>query len=296
MSLDVTKLPLLGVGASLSLEAMPDPAQLVRARGGPRFIEYAGRAPVGHVAAKVDEIRTHAPVLFHPSYMHFCGTRPNETAWMKETADHVAAVGSPWFAQDCAMCFSHEQTYSTSLGYFVPPILSEASLAVAEQRVREVQAQVPVPIALEPPPTTFVVGRMHPMAFFGGLAERTDAALLLDAGHLVSWAMVTGLSTEALLEPLPFDRVVEVHVAGGRIDGGGAEVVYVDAHDRAILDETWAMFDAVLARAKNLRAVCFECEGTSADEVLRVLARVRAHVVEHSCSEELRTRAREELA
>src|SRR5690349_9122777 len=101
MRTPVDALPCLGVGASLSLQTRPDPAELVRAPGGPSFIEYAGNATLEAVADDVARIRgAGAPVLFHPSYVNFCGSFPNAPAWLDETARHIEAVGSPWFAQD----------------------------------------------------------------------------------------------------------------------------------------------------------------------------------------------------
>jgi len=48
MSTHIDKLPTLGVGASLSLSSDPDPVTLVKKKGGPSFVEYAGLADVSH--------------------------------------------------------------------------------------------------------------------------------------------------------------------------------------------------------------------------------------------------------
>ena len=290
-------LPCLGVGASLSLQTRPDPAALVRTRRGPSFIEYAGNVSFPFVRDDVERIReAGAPVLFHPSYINFCGTFPNEPGWLAETAAHLAAVGSPWFAQDCAYCFwGPTPGYSTQLGFFLPPIFNEASLARAIERVREVQAAIPLPVAVEPPPVTFVVGRMRALPFFGALATAADSAVLLDAGHLVSWEMATGLSLEPDLAGFPVERVVELHIAGGRIEHDGAAAVYVDAHECPIVDATWRMLELLLPRLPCLRAVCFECEGASEATVLAALARIRHAVVASSASTALVLRAKAEL-
>ena len=42
MSQQIDNLPVLGLGASLSLSAQPDPVKLVESSGGPDFVEYAG--------------------------------------------------------------------------------------------------------------------------------------------------------------------------------------------------------------------------------------------------------------
>jgi uncharacterized protein (UPF0276 family) len=276
----LSELPVLGVGASLSLEARPDPVELVRAVGGPRFVEYAGRLDVDEVRAEVERVRAAgARVLFHPSYINFCGTLANSPAWLAETARHVAEVASPWFAQDLAYCFvGPDQGYSAELGYFIPPILNRSSLERAVERVREVQAAVPAPVAIEPPPMCFALGRMKLFEFFGELAERADCAILLDVGHLVSYELASGQSLREQLSRLPRERVIEVHIAGGRLERG----LYVDAHERDILPEAWRMLHDLLPHLPSLRAVCFECEGKSEAEVLSTLERVRAAVREHS--------------
>ncbi len=298
MSSPLDALPTLGVGASLSLEARPDPAALAARPGGPSFVEYASKACFEAVASDVARVRAAgARVLFHPSYINFCGTFPNAPAWLDETVRHIAATGSPWFAQDVAYCaWAGNPGYSTQLGYFLPPLLTGPSLEAACVRVREVMARVPVQVALEPPPFNFVVGDMGLLPFFGALADRTNAAVLLDAGHLVSWEVATGRKVAEDAERFPWHRVVELHVAGGKLEEGqGGGAVYVDAHERTVLDETWAMFRWLLGRATSLRAVCFECEGASEETVMATLARVRGLVLEHSACPALVEKVREEL-
>lgn len=292
-SAKIAALPVLGVGASLSLSAKPDPVALVKAVGGPSFVEYAGRVDVDEVQDEVQRVlATGVPVLFHPSYINFCGSFQNAEGWLEETARHIATVRSPWFAQDCAYCFwGDKHGYSTQLGYFIPPILNEASLERAVERVREVQALVPVPVAIEPPPMTFVVGSMPLLSFFGRLADATDCAILLDVGHLVSYEMASGRRIVDELDALPQERVVEVHIAGGRVERANDGPVYIDAHERAILDEAYAMLETLLPLLPALRALCFECEGADEAEVLPTLARLRGLVRRLSPNEALKAKA-----
>jgi uncharacterized protein (UPF0276 family) len=282
----IAELPVLGLGASLSLGAAPDPARLVTLEGGPAFVEYAGLADVDAVVEEVARIHdAGAPVLFHPSYINFCGTFENDLAWLEATARHVSLVGSPWFAQDCAYCFwAHGSGYSSQFGWFIPPILSRASLAAAADRIREVQAVVPVPVAIEPPPVSFVVGHMPVFEFFGELAERADCALLLDMGHLVSYEMATGRPVTDALDALPAERVIEVHVAGGEVRNSVSGPTYVDAHEQPVREQTWAMLDRMLPALPNLKAMCFECEGVAEEDVLGTLASLREHIRAGSAS------------
>jgi uncharacterized protein (UPF0276 family) len=277
-------LPVLGVGASLSLGSRPDPVALVNAQGGPSFVEYAGRVDIDEGQDQVQRVlAAGARVLFHPSYINFCGSYENHANWLEETARHIATVRSPWFAQDCAYCFWGEtQGYSSQLGYFIPPILNENSLSQAVARVREVQALVPVPVAVEPPPMAFVVGSMPLFEFFGSLAEQTDCAILLDVGHLVSYEMASGQRVLDHLPSLAVARVIEVHIAGGRLAQVADGPVYIDEHERPILDDAFRMLEALLPSLPNLKALCFECEGAEHDDVLPMLARLRNLVRERS--------------
>ncbi len=292
MSTRIDVLPTLGVGASLSLSAQPDPVALVQAVGGPSFVEYAGRADVEDVSVEVERVRAAgAPVLFHPSYINFCGSFPNDRYWLEATARHIESVGSPWFAQDCAYCFWQEGPgYSTQLGYFIPPILNQASLDLAIQRVREVQAIVPVVVAIEPPPMTFAVGKMPLFTFFGEVARQADCAILLDMGHLVSYEMASGHRVRKALADLPRERVIEVHIAGGRLEAGSKGTIYVDSHERDIQEPTWRMLEDLLPELPNVKAVCFECEGVMEKQVLTTLRRLREVVCRRSASPALISR------
>ncbi len=289
----IDSLPTLGVGVSLSLSAKPDPAALASLPGGPAFIEYAGLADVAQVLPEVRRIReAGVPVLYHPSYINFCGSFANDPDWLATAAEHIRAVETPWFAQDCAYCFWAEGAgYSSQLGYFIPPILNEASLAVAIERIREVQAAIPAPVAIEPPPMGFVVGDMPLFRFFGRLAEAADCLLLLDMGHLVSWEMASGQRVMDHLGELPVERVVEAHIAGGKLQPGHPGPIYVDSHESPILPPVWDLFDAMLPVLPRLRAVCYECEGMDGDTVMATLAELRARVIRLSPHAELVRRA-----
>lgn len=286
MSTDIAQLPVLGVGASLSLSSKPDPVTLVKAQGGPSFVEYAGLVDVDAIIDEVNRVHdAGAPVLYHPSYINFCGSYSNSTDWLEATAKHIETVNSAWFAQDVAYCFWEQgAAYSTSLGYFIPPVFNQNSLERAVERVKEVQAIVPVTVAVEPPPLTFFAGSMSLFSFFAELAERADCAILLDMGHLVSYEMASGKKIKEQLKELPCERVIEVHIAGGRLKQAADGPIYVDAHETAILNETWQMLGTMLPELPNVKAVCYECEGVQENSVLPTLKKIRRLVKEHSAS------------
>ena len=273
-------LPTLGIGVSLSLSAEPDPVQLAQQQNGPAFVEYAGLVDIERIWPELARVQSAGvPLLFHPSFINFCGSFANSPNWLQTAARHIEKSGSPWFAQDCAYCFQDDGFgYSSQFGYFVPPIFTEASLQKAIERVREVQAMIPVPVAIEPPPLTFVVGDMPLFEFFGKLAEACDCAILLDMGHLVSWEMASGGRVLDAINALPCERVVEVHIAGGKLKQGEGGPVYIDAHEATILEQTWQMLEQMLPRLPNVKALCYECEGVDGEAVMNTLGILRDKV------------------
>ena len=96
--------------------------------------------------------------------------------------------------------------------------------------------------------------------------------------------MATGRAVTDALSALPVERVIEVHVAGGDVEEGVDGPIYIDAHERPVREETWAMLDRMLPELPNLKALCFECEGVSEAAVLSTLARLRGIIAERSAS------------
>ena len=283
---DIHNLPIVGVGASLSFGVPPDPVSLAQMRDGPDFVEYAGSVDASLYQEEIQALHRHnIPTLFHPSCLNLCGPWANPKEWLNAVQNHVEYVRSPWLAQDVSVCFVDEPGYSIQLGYFVGPILSQASLEQAVQRVLEVRNIVHVPLLLEPPPATWRVGDMSMMKWLNELALRTGCGLLIDSGHIYAHCLV---EKRNLLSDIDFSRVVEIHVAGGSIGVHNKRKYYTDDHRLPIQPEVWAVFDQLVASSPNLKAVCYECEGSSAASVLPVLNQIRQRVLQNTQNEALR--------
>ena len=143
----------------------------------------------------------------------------------------------------------------------------------------EVQRCIDVPVAIEPPPFTHIVGSMALMTYFAELSNHCDCAILLDVGHLVSYEMASGRRIADELENFPFDRVIEVHIAGGKIISSDDGDIYIDAHEHEVLAQSWAMLEFLLPKLSNVKAICYECEGVDADQVLATLSKLRQRVL-----------------
>lgn len=94
-------------------------------------------------------------------------------------------------------------------------------------------------------------------AFIGEVLEATGCGLLLDIGHLAVSASWLGCEPEAMLEALPVERAVEVHVSSPRPLADGGNSGRLDDVHEVLTDREVQLLRAVLRRGSP-RAVVLE--------------------------------------
>ena len=104
-----------------------------------------------------------------------------------------------------------------------------------------------------------------------------DHAVLLDLHNLWAMSLNLGFSVEDYLEVLGLDRVIEIHVSGGRANAAGLRL---DSHDTAVPEPVFELLEQVAPRCPSLRAITLErFEGTVTPQDVPVirdeLARIR---------------------
>lgn len=160
-------------------------------------------------------------------------------------------------------------------GHLLPVPRTRDALAVLVENVREAQAALPVPLALEniaslvDPPGA----EMDEASFLAELLDRTGALLLLDVANVHANAVNHGFDPLDHLDRLPLDRIAYVHVAGGWEHHG----VYHDTHVHPIQPPVLDLL-AALCRRVDPPGVLWEhddCFGSDAEmdgEVRRIQA------------------------
>jgi uncharacterized protein len=112
------------------------------------------------------------------------------------------------------------------------------ALRILIENVREVQAVLGVPLALENVATVGHQARMEldEASFIGELLERTDALLLLDIANLYASATNHRLDPQRYLDRVPLDRIAYVHVAGGFEHHGTYHDTHVHPIQKPVLE------------------------------------------------------------
>ncbi|MCH9687635.1 MAG: DUF692 domain-containing protein [Deltaproteobacteria bacterium] len=167
-----------------------------------------------------------------------------------------------------------------SLGHFAPVAADPETVERLTANGAVVAERITTPFILENPADVLGLGTDCPDAgvalgrSFGSAVTAAGAGALLDVTNLLYNARNDGFDAAAFIDALPLERVVQIHLAGGRNIGG----LWIDSHDRPVEAESLALLRHALARTPNLRAVTIEWdENLPAFEVmLQQVARVRA--------------------
>jgi len=106
--------------------------------------------------------------------------------------------------------------------------------------------------------------------FLAQTLELSGTYLHLDLHNLYANALnhgASGYSVERFLATIPLNRVISIHMAGGRwIDGQ-----YHDLHDTPVPDAVWDLLDDVLSRARpgavilEYETQALNCDGVTLD-------------------------------
>ncbi len=281
----VARLPVLGLGvsteygASLADGAL-DPAELRR-----HHPAYAGFLEVGvEVSKGLDAPARAWAAAGAPTTYHFLDINLDEPedldpAWLARMRAICAQLRPAWICGDAGLWHFGRRDRGHML--LLPPVLIAEAVAPLAAGIVALRAATGLEVLPENPPGTAFVGDLHLLEFFARVAEAADTGLLLDCAHLAMYQRLTGRDPLDGLDHVPWDRVTELHVAGGRERDDAGFAWVEDEHGPELLPDTWAIARAALARASNLRAVVVECERNPLPQVLPLFARVAVELPPH---------------
>nr|WP_255215971.1 DUF692 family multinuclear iron-containing protein [Pseudenhygromyxa sp. WMMC2535] len=276
----VLALPRLGLGVSTEYgasqaEGALDPAQLRR-----EHPAFAGFLEVGvEVVKGLDADAQAWASRGWPTTYHFLDVNLDEPEdyadgpWLAAVRDCVETLRPAWMCGDAGLWHFGARERGQML--LLPPVLTAEAVAPMAAGIVALREATGLEVLPENPPGAIFLGELHLLEFFAALAERADTGLLIDCAHLAMFQRARGLDPLDGFDLLPWDRVVELHVAGGREREVEGLAWVDDDHGIEVLAETWAITEAALERASNLRAVVVECERNAIAEVAPLFTQVR---------------------
>ncbi len=199
----------------------------------------------------LDRIAECYPIVMHGVSLSIGSSDPIDHTYLRQLGELAERVGAVWLGDH--VCWTGVAGHNVH--DLLPVPYNEASLAHMVARVKEVQDVLQRPLVLENPSTylAFRESTMPEEVFLARLAEDADCALLLDVNNIYVSARNHGLQALDYLDPLPYDRVVQIHLAGHTDKGTHC----IDTHEGQVVDPVWEIYAEVVRRAGS-RATMLE--------------------------------------
>ncbi|MDU0289101.1 DUF692 domain-containing protein [Saccharothrix longispora] len=236
------------------------------------FVEVvAENLHVGSLPESVTVLRERGtPVLPHAVSLSLGGAEPVDAARVAHLGALAEALDAPFVSDH--VCFVRAGGLDS--GHLMPLPRTRDALDVLVANVKAVQADLPVPLALENVAALleWPDGELTEGRFLAELVERTDCHLLVDVANLYANARNLGTDVDRFLDEIPLERLAYVHVAGGVEQQG----VYHDTHAHAVLPEVLEVLGRLCERTDPPGVLLERDDDYPSDDELRAeLAAIR---------------------
>lgn len=196
-----------------------------------------GGAPLHYL----EKIRQHYPLSIHGVGMSIGSADGLDQHHLQRVASLVSRFEPESFSEHLAWSTHDNQFFSDLL----PLPYNRETEEVVCNHIDEVQNRLQRRMLLENPSNYLALEAsvQAESEFISNVIRRTGCGLLLDVNNVYISAQNCGYSAQHYIEQLPLSAVGEVHLAGHSVDSSvESEPLLIDAHDREVCDEVWALF------------------------------------------------------
>jgi uncharacterized protein (UPF0276 family) len=232
----------LGVGVGFR---KPHVAQVLQERPAMDWFEIISEnyfAEGGIQRANLESLRASYTVVPHGVSLSIGGADALDREYLSRLRELVRRIAAPWCSDH--LCWTG--IGGVDLHDLMPMPYTRAALAHVVERVREVQGEVGVPLALENASTylEYRESSMTEYEFLAEVAERADSGILLDVNNVFVSAYNHGFDARDYIDAIPADRVVQIHLAGHTNRGS----YLLDTHSDHVRPEVWELYRRALRR------------------------------------------------
>ena len=191
----------------------------------------------------LDQIAERYPIVMHGVSLSIGCTDPIDFDYLAKLKALAERVNAVWLGDH--VCWTGVAGRNGHDLYPLP--YNEETLAFLVDRIRIVQDFMEQPLVLENPSTylTFASSTLAEEEFLARMAEDADCGLLLDVNNVFVTCRNHGLDPYAYLAGIPYNRVVQIHLAGHTDKGTHC----IDTHDSHVIDPVWELYADVHQRA-----------------------------------------------
>jgi uncharacterized protein len=272
--IDFSNLPFLGVGLSYHADIREG---IFEHREKLDFIEVVHERIQHSIKDDIlDQLKDHMPILCHGVNLSLGAAQPLDINHLKTIQHSLTTLNSPWFSEH----ISFSNVGGVDVGHLVPLRFAPDIISTFVEKVKELKRHIDRPLLLENITYYFAIpdAEMSELDFLNDLIEQSQCGLLLDVNNLFINSQNHGYDPYEFLDALPFESIVEVHLAGGEQREG----LFIDTHGSSIVDEVWSLYDYICARAP-IKAVVIERDNNipPIEELLYEVEKARSILLSH---------------
>ena len=197
-------------------------------------------------------------VVMHGVSLSIGSSDPLNVEYLKKLKKLAAEIKPLWISDH--LCWTGVNNLNTH--DLLPVPLTEESLKHVCRRINQVQDFLERPVIFENPSTylTFKQSTISEWDFLRLMTEETGCGLLLDVNNVFVSGFNNDFDAAHYIRQLPFERIVQIHVAGHRHCGD----YIIDTHDAKVATDVWELF-ALAWRLTGGAAVLLEWDSNIPD-------------------------------
>lgn len=195
------------------------------------FMDSGGRP--GWVIRQLAE---HYPIVLHGVSLSIGSSDPLDESYLRKLKVLADDVQAKWVSDH--LCWTG--VLSINSHDLLPLPLNQETLDHVTSRVHCVQEALGRPLVLENPSTyaSFQTSDIPEPDFLRALSDATGCGLLLDVNNVYVSCFNDGTDPLEYLDKIPFERVVQMHLAGHTNCGE----FLLDTHDQPVTRGVWELF------------------------------------------------------
>jgi uncharacterized protein (UPF0276 family) len=192
--------------------------------------------------AHLEALRGAYRIVPHGVSLSIGGTDPLDHDYVKQLQSLVKRIDAPWCSDH--LCWTGAGR--VDVHDLLPLPLTRETLQHVVERVKRVQGELGIPLALENVSSylEFRESAIPEHEFLAELAELADCGLLLDVNNVFVSAYNHDFDAQEYIDAIPADRVVQMHLAGHTDKGA----YLLDSHSDHVRAEVWELYRRALRR------------------------------------------------
>lgn len=184
----------------------------------------------------LDQVAERYPVVMHGVSMSIGSTDPLNFDYLRKLKKLSDGINAAWISDH--LCWTGVATRNSH--DLLPIPYNEQTLKHVVDRIKIVQDILGQPLVLENPSSyvTFADSTLDEWTFLRAMTEQSGCGLLIDVNNVYVSAFNHDWDAAAYLDAVPWDRVVQFHLAGH----SNYKTHIIDTHDDHVIDPVWALY------------------------------------------------------